>query len=198
VDADKLTLGAFYLDGMPEPFYTYVDMAGDPDPTPLMDRKMLFDFMGQTNIEKFQMHGRSVEIEFQAKAPEEKDSFALEGDERDTVDGEKIVWDVTPFGGKCHRMGYEDVKLLTPDGTMMFNYNVQRRMTPEDPGFETYNVETVRTMLDETKSTVMTMQIRLLKETRRRMGSFLKSFGGDMFSGLYDEPKSTNDESPKP
>lgn len=205
---NRLTLGAYDLEGFPTPFYCYIKElpvgpnGEEPAPIAVMDRKMLFDFMAQTNIQRFECHGRAIEIEFSPdkKANEDRPQmFALEGDEEDTVNGTQIVWDVSQFGGKAHRFGYEDMSKLTTDGGKFFSYNIQTQDDPKDREFKTFTFKAVRTKPDDTNDEAMTGSLRMAKACFRRLGAFLGMIGGDMRSGMYDDkPANPDNPAPKP
>lgn len=201
---NRLTLGAYDMPGFPEPFYCYLrEEAIGPNgeenpPTGMMDRKMLFDFMAQTNIQRFECHGRAVEIEFSPDRKANEDfpqMFALEGNEEDTVNGLLILWNVAQFGGRARRFGYEDMSKLSTDGGKFFSYNVQTQEDPNDREFKTFTFKAVRTKPDDTNDEVMTGSLRMAKACFRRLGAFLGMIGGDMRSGMYDDKPATE---PKP
>ncbi len=201
---NKMTLGAYYLPGFPTPFMCYLrEEPLDPSkenqpPTPMMDRKLLFDLLAQTNVQRFECHGRSIEIDFSPSDDKGPEKFALEGAEEDTVDGELVLWNVSSFGGKAHRMGYEDVSKLSPGDSLLFAYTVKVEDDPENPEFKKFNIEVERTKKDETKDSAMTATMRIGKAFFRRMGSFLMSFGGDMHTGMYDAKPADQPNAPKP
>ncbi len=189
MDPDAMTLGALYMEGFEVPFYCYLDMKGDPDPIPYMDREMLFALMASSNIQRFECHGRDIEIEF-TKSPEQGEEitmFALEAGGHPTVDGEKLLWSVEGLGGRAMRIGREEGRLMTPDNTRDFQVVCKRLPDAEDPLFENWSLQMDRNTLDGGKDVPLVMGCRVLRSMRRRVGDFIKGFGGAMRSGMYDD-----------